>query len=79
MENASSGEVTAVQRTSPKSICPDPAPLAYRVNDAAKVAGRSRSSIYNLIRDGHLTAVKVAGVRLVRRDELLSLLGIRGT
>jgi excisionase family DNA binding protein len=76
MENASSGEVTAVRRTSPKSIHHDPAPLAYRVNDAAKVAGISRSSIYNLIRDGRLTPLKVAGVRLVRRDELLSLLGI---
>jgi excisionase family DNA binding protein len=73
-----SGEVAAV-RTSPKNFRPEPEPLALRINDAARVVGISRSSIYNLIREGRLRSIKVAGVRLVLKDELLGLLGIRAT
>jgi hypothetical protein len=37
--------------------------LAYRINDAAKVAGLSRSSLYVLIGEGKLLSVLVAGRR----------------
>jgi excisionase family DNA binding protein len=48
--------------------------LAYRVNDAAKVAGLSRSSLYVLINEGKLRSVLVAGRRLIPADALRDLL-----
>ena len=48
--------------------------LAYRVNDAAKVAGLSRSPIYNLIGEGKLRSVLVAGRRLIPAAALRDLL-----
>jgi excisionase family DNA binding protein len=48
--------------------------LAYRVNDAAKVAGLSRSSIYSLIGEGKLRSVLVAGRRLIPAAALRDLL-----
>jgi hypothetical protein len=50
--------------------------LAYRVNDAVKISGLSRSSIYNLISDGKLRSVVVAGRRLIPADALRDLLGV---
>jgi excisionase family DNA binding protein len=55
------------------SLPPDTA-LAYRVNDAAKVAGLSRSSLYLLIGEGKLRSVRVAGRRLIPADALRNLL-----
>jgi excisionase family DNA binding protein len=49
--------------------------IAYRVNDAAKVAGLSRSSLYNLIGEGKLRSVVVAGRRLIPAEALRQLLG----
>jgi hypothetical protein len=48
--------------------------LAYRVNDAVKISGLSRSSIYNLIAAGKLRSVVVAGRRLIPADALRFLL-----
>jgi hypothetical protein len=48
--------------------------LAYRVNDAAKVAGLSRSSLYVLIGEGKLRSVLIAGRRLIPADALRDLL-----
>jgi excisionase family DNA binding protein len=48
--------------------------LAYRVNDAAKVAGLSRSSLYSLMSKGKLRSVLVAGRRLIPADALRDLL-----
>jgi excisionase family DNA binding protein len=48
--------------------------LAYRVNDAAKVAGLSRSSLYALIGEGKLRSVLIAGRRLIPADALRDLL-----
>jgi excisionase family DNA binding protein len=48
--------------------------LAYRVNDAAKVSGLSRSSIYNLIAAKKLRSIVVAGRRLIPADALRQLL-----
>jgi len=54
--------------TSPDTV------LAYRVNDAAKVAGLSRSSLYCLMGDGKLRSVLVGGRRLIPADALRDLL-----
>lgn len=42
-------------------------PLSYTIRDFAAVTGISRSSIYELIKDGKLETVLVAGRRLVPR------------
>ena len=56
-----------------RSLPPDIA-LAYRVNDAIKVSGLSRSSLYRLIGQGELHSVVVAGRRLIPADALRALL-----
>jgi excisionase family DNA binding protein len=48
--------------------------LALRINDAAAASGLSRSTIYVLLAEGKLTAVKVAGRRLILIEDLHSLL-----
>jgi hypothetical protein len=45
-------------------------------NDAVRVAGLSRSSLYNLIGEGKLRSVLVAGRRLIPADALRDL--VRG-
>jgi hypothetical protein len=50
--------------------------LAYRVNDAIKVSGLSRTSIYKLIGEGKLRSVLVVGRRLIPADALREL--VRG-
>jgi excisionase family DNA binding protein len=56
------------------SLLPPDTVLAYRINDAAKVAGLSRSSLYVLINEGKLRSVLVAGRRLIPADALRDLL-----
>lgn len=51
------------------------APLAYTAEQAARALNISRSSIYNLIAEGHLKATVVAGRRLIPVVELHALLG----
>jgi excisionase family DNA binding protein len=60
--------------TAERAIGPRLEPLAYRVNDAIKVSGLGRSSIYKLISDGKLRSVLVAGRRLIPADALGELL-----
>jgi excisionase family DNA binding protein len=55
-------------------LLPPDIALAYRVNDAAKVSGLSRSSLYNLIGEGKLRSVVVAGRRLIPADALRDLI-----
>jgi len=47
---------------------------AYRIDEAAYVLRISRSSIYNMIRDGRLKSVKIAGRTLILRSEIERLL-----
>jgi excisionase family DNA binding protein len=49
-------------------------PLAFRLGDAAKAAGLSRTSIYRLIRGGRLRVVRVAGRKLIPAESLKALL-----
>lgn len=50
--------------------------LAYRVPEAAKILGISRSSIYELIAAGHLESVRLPGgrIRVVTAEALRELL-----
>jgi excisionase family DNA binding protein len=48
----------------------DLTPIAFRVADACRYIGISRSSLYELNRAGVLQFVRVAGRTLVRRADL---------
>lgn len=50
--------------------------LSYTVNEACTALGIGRTSLYELVKNGELTLVKVAGRSLVRRAELERLLGL---
>ena len=49
-------------------------PMAYTVNQAARTMALSRTSIYALVARGDLRDVKVAGRRLILREDILRLL-----
>jgi excisionase family DNA binding protein len=57
----------------PPNILPDDR-IALRINDAVAVSGLSRSTLYKLHAEGKLRAVKVAGRRLILREDLQALL-----
>jgi excisionase family DNA binding protein len=48
--------------------------LAYTIDEFSKSMGIGRTSIYELINDGKLAAVKVAGRTLIPREAALKLL-----
>jgi Helix-turn-helix domain len=66
--------VTGKKTGSKGALLPPDIALAYRVNDAIKVSGLSRTSIYRLIGEGKLRSVLVAGRRLIPADALRDLL-----
>lgn len=47
--------------------------LTYRVDEAMRATGLGRSKIYELIKSGRLTTVKVGSRTLIKRDSLLAL------
>jgi excisionase family DNA binding protein len=49
-------------------------PFAYRINDACHLLSIGRSSIYNMIRDGQLKPIRIAGRTLIPRTEIDRLL-----
>jgi len=51
-----------------------PPPLAYSIADVGKISSIGRTTIFALIRDGRLTAVKVGRRTLVLADSLHRLL-----
>lgn len=53
-------------------------PRAYRVQDFCKAFGVSRSTVYNLINDGKLPDIRVAGRRLIPADAAENLLRREG-
>lgn len=59
---------TPIEQTSPFE------PMAYRVQDAVRVSGVSKSTIYELAATGELTLTKVGGRTLVPRAELQRLI-----
>lgn len=48
--------------------------LAYRVKDAARLMGIGRSKVFELIKDGHLPAIKIGGATLVLRVDIIAFL-----
>jgi predicted DNA-binding transcriptional regulator AlpA len=55
-----------------------PERLALRINDAVAVSGLSRSTLYKLQALGKLPSIKVAGRRLILREDLVALLRTGG-
>lgn len=49
------------------------APLAHRIPEACQRIGLGRSSLYELIKSGHLKTVRIAGRTLVPESELQRL------
>ena len=49
-------------------------PLAYRIEEASRVSGLSRTTLYKLIASKELASAKVAGRRLVPADALKKLI-----
>lgn len=64
------------EQRAPEYRCPQNAtpPLAVGVNDAARLLGVSRDTIYRLINSGKLKSVKLGGRRVVPIRELERLL-----
>jgi excisionase family DNA binding protein len=52
------------------------AKIAYRINEAAEAIGLSRSSLYELAKEGKLSIRKVYGRSLILREDLIAL--VRG-
>jgi Helix-turn-helix domain len=48
--------------------------LAFNIADASSISGLSRASLYKLFKTGELRAVKIAGRRMVLREDLLAML-----
>jgi hypothetical protein len=65
------GNVTGRRGLAP---LPSSIALAYRVNDAVKISGLSRSSLYALIAEQKLKSIKVRGRRLITAAALRDLL-----
>jgi excisionase family DNA binding protein len=55
------------------SIRPDDK-FALRINEAASLSGLSRSTLYKLLSNQKLRAVKIGGRRLILREDLQALL-----
>lgn len=51
-------------------------PLAYRVNDALRVAGIGRTKLYELINSGQLATRKIGKRTLIPADSLKALVGL---
>jgi predicted site-specific integrase-resolvase len=52
--------------------------LAYQINEAVRVSGLSRTTLYELMKAGRLKTVLVAGRRLVPAESLKTLLNQDG-
>lgn len=49
-------------------------PLAYRIRDASRVSGLSKSYLYELAAEGRIKLSKIGGRTLIARTELLRLI-----
>ncbi len=58
----------------PPKQAEDFAKRAYSMDEAARLYGPSRSSLYAMLRKGQLRSVKISGRRLIPRDALEALL-----
>jgi excisionase family DNA binding protein len=60
----------AVERLHTRQELPAADKIAFRVRDASRVSGLSRSTLYALIGEGKLKSVKARGRRLILRSDL---------
>jgi excisionase family DNA binding protein len=71
-------EPVASSPTSAEASKPEPGPaerLAYSIDEAARLTGLSRDLLYDKMRRGNLSYVKVGRRRLVTRHHLQQFLG----
>ena len=62
----------------PTTQHPELEKLAYQINEAVRVSGLSRTTLYELMKAGRLKTVLVAGRRLVPAESLKTLLNQDG-
>jgi excisionase family DNA binding protein len=66
-------------RPGPGPASPDPDPaaerLAYSIDEAARLTGLSRDLLYDEMRRGNLSFIKVGRRRLITRQHLQQFLG----
>lgn len=48
--------------------------IAYRVDEACKACGLSRSFIYEKLKDSSLKSIKVGGRRLIMKSDLMNFI-----
>lgn len=53
-----------------------PEKIAYRIDEAVQASGLGRTTIYDEIKNRRLKAVKVAGRRLILREDLEAFLKV---
>lgn len=49
--------------------------LAYSLREASQATSLSRSTLYNLAKNGRLSIRKIAGRSIILRDDILALIG----
>ena len=52
----------------------EPGKLAYTVSEAAEAIGLSKSTVFEMLKDGRLRGLKLGHRRLIRRSELEAVL-----
>ena len=50
-----------------------PDPLAYRISDACHVLGIGKTSLYELMKEGRIKAIKIAGRTLIDAASIRAL------
>ena len=75
-DSEAAGDATTTAVASPAGQDPPSARLAYSVDEAAHLTGLSRDLLYDEMRRGNLTYVKVGRRRLITLQHLQQFLGI---
>ena len=75
-----SRQTTPVSPTHPQTGQPGPGPsaerLAYSVDEVARLTGLSRDLLYDEMRRGNLTYVKIGRRRVITHEHLQQFLGL---
>ena len=56
-----------------------PEPYAFQINDACELLGIGRTSLYDLVKKGELSVIKIGGRSLVPRSEMVRLTSVDST
>jgi excisionase family DNA binding protein len=78
-----SRRTTTSSSAHPETSQPDPGPaaerLAYSVNEVARLTGLSRDLLYDEMRRGNLSYLKIGRRRVINHEHLQQFLGLGGS